>query len=331
MGLKDIKGGTHNMKIKICILICFLVPLLGACAKTNNEINEMMKLDNGEYIDITLYNASLDILEECKNKITYYQKLLDRNCGYEDLENVYSINQKRRTVVSSELAECIKYANDIVSNYDCVSLVSGGLNDVWNSAYLDKSVPSREVIDKELHIIKESKVEVSDNLVSIIGDGSLDLNFMKRGFVLSKLLEYLKQVGISEYIINYSSRTIIFGENPDGAYFKCCFWGMKNGDYKIDNIAMSCVGADIIVWYADDGYRFTTIPSCTTGKPYDGYEKLFVFGENPLLNDILAYTFFNMSLEDIQRDEKKHTIYTMMYKELNLVYRNDYLTQLMLN
>ncbi len=318
------------MKMKICILISFLLLLLGSCAKSNSELNEIIKFDTGEYVDITLYHSSKDVLEECKNKITYYRKLLDRDHGYENLENVYSINQKRNTIVSKELADCIKYANDIISNYDSASLVAGGLNDVWDSAYLDKSTPSRDVLDKELRIIKESKVEVTDNLVTIVGEGSLDLDFMKRGFMLSKLLEYLKEQKVSEYIINDSSRAIIYGHNPDAKYFKCSFFGIKNGYYKIDNIAMSCVGADIIVWYAEDGYRFTNIPSCVTGRSNDDYEKLFVFGEDPLLNDILSYVCFNLELEEVQKIEEKYSIYTMMYKELNLVYRNEYLTNLML-
>ena len=318
------------MKIKICIMLSFLLLLLGACTNSNRELNEMITLENGDYIDITLYHASKAILEECKNKISYYRKLLDRDHGYEDVENVYSINQKRSTRVSAELAEGIAYANEIISNYDSASLVAGGLNDIWDSAYLDKSTPSQEIIEKELIIIKETKVEVADTLVSIIGEGSLDLDFMKRGFMLSKLLEYLKEKKISEYIINDSSRAIIYGHNLDANYFKCSFFGIKNGYYKIDNIAMSCGGADITVWYREDGYRFTTIPSCTTGISYDGYEKLFVFGENPLLNDILFYVCFNLKLEEVQKVEEKYKIYTMMYKELNLVYRNEYLTNLIL-
>ncbi|MCM1131660.1 MAG: FAD:protein FMN transferase [Roseburia sp.] len=318
------------MKIKGFILISFLLLLLGACTKSNRELNEMITFDEGDYIDLILYNSSQEIFDECKNKIEYYRRLLDREHSYEGIENVYTINQKRSAIVSSELAEAITYANEILSNYDSASLVSGGLNDIWYSAYLDKSTPSYEIIERELNIIKETRIEVTDTLVSIIGQGSLDLDFMTRGFMLSKLLEYLKENKVSEYIINDSSRAIIYGHNPDAKYFKCSFFGIKNGYYKIDNIAMSCGGADITKWYREDGYRYTTIPSCTTGVSYDGYEKLFVFGENPLLNDILFYVCFNLELEEVQKVEEKYKIYTMMYKDLNLVYRNEYLTNLML-
>lgn len=317
------------MKIKMLILLSFVILLLTSCSY--GEINEMIFLDNNEYIDITLYHTSKEILEECKDKIIYYKKLFDRNQEYDEIENVYTVNKKRTVTVSKELAECIEYANGILSNYDCASLAAGGLNDLWYDAYIDKSEPSREAIEKELNIIKETKVEVLDTLVTITGDGNLDLDFMKRGCMLAKLLEYLKEKNVKEFIINDSSRTIIYGIDPNGKYFNCSFLGMKDGYYKIENIAMSCVGADINVWYAKDGYRFTTIPSCTIGKALDFYEKLFVFGQNPMLNDILAYAFFNMELEEVQKEEEKYGVYAMMYKELNLVYRNEYLTNLMID
>ncbi len=38
-----------------------------------------------------------------------------------------------------------------------------------------------------------------------------------------------------------------------------------------------------------------------------------------------------MKLEEIQKEEVSKEVYTMMYKDLSLVYRNSYLTELMID
>lgn len=318
------------MKIKSLILI-FLIPLLFVSCSANTELHEMISLENDEYMDIILYNTSTEILEECKEKTKFYSKFFDREHSYEGMENIYSLNKKRDVTLSGELVEALHFAESILKNYASASLLAGGLNDLWDTAYVEKTIPTSENIDKELDIISSSKLEYEDNRVSIIGEASLDLDFMKRGFILSKLKSYLLSEGVTEYIINYSSRSIIYGKNPGKKYFKSSFYGIKNGYYKMEDMAVSCLGADLIVWYSPEGYRFTNVPSCSTGIPYDGYEKLFVFSKDSLLSDILAYAFFNMKLEEIQKEEVLKEVYTMMYKDLSLVYRNSYLTELMID
>ncbi len=329
MGLRDnIKERGDCMKIKNLILFFLIFFLLSSCSSTV-EIHEMVSLNDNEYVDIILYNSTEEVLNECKEKLSYYLKLLDRENTYEGLENVCSLNTKKMVALSEELVEGIHYAEDILAQYEVASLLAGGLNDLWDAAYEQKITPSEEAIQKELQKIKTSSLKFEKNTVSIIGDASLDLDFMKRGFILSKLKSYLISEGVSEYILNFSSRTIIYGQDPKTKYFTCSFYGIKNGYYKIEDMSMSCLGADIIVWYAEDGYRYTNIPSCVTGIPNDDYEKLFVFGSDPFLSDILAYAFFNMELEEIQKEENENEVYAMMYKELNLVYRSSYLTELM--
>lgn len=326
------------MKLKNLIVFCLLVFLLTSC-KSVKELHEKIVLDNEDYVDITLYTASEETLTECKEKISYYEKLFDRNQEYAGIENVYSINKKRRVNISEELIEGIVYANDILSKYESASILAGELNDLWKDAYLkqldpevstEKNTPTEENILNAIERIQQSSIEIEDKTVSIIGNASLDLDFMKKGFIVSKLKTYLEEKGISGYIINYSARVIAFGKNPQGKYFKSSFYGIQNGHYKMNQISMACLGADITYWFGEDGYRYTTLPSCQTGKPYDGYEKVFVFGDDPLTLDILAYVFFNMELEPIQAEEKKYDVYTMMYKNLNLVYRNEALTNLMM-
>ena len=62
--------------------------------------------------------------------------------------------------------------------------------------------------------------------------------------------------------------------------------------------------------------------SCSTGIPYDGYEKLFVFSKDSLLSDILAYAFFNMKLEEIQKEEVSNVEWNS-YDEIEEKYNND--------
>lgn len=301
--------------ISIVTLLCL------SCSKST-LVNSTIYVGD-YYIDITLYDGDSNNLNEVENIYRYYGMLFDNENEYDGMVNVASINNATDYVsVSTELLNIIKYSLNMQDELNGIYNPLGkDLLDIWSEACDTDIMPAKDLILQELAEINESSISIDGNKVKIIGNARLNLDVFARAYANQKVEEYLLNSNITDYILNYFSRSISLGQADKNGY-KLSLYGIKNGYYYFNNLSISTVGCDIDSFIADNK-KYTNIIDFNTGYSLTNYDKLFVAGDDPLLNDILAYAAYNMDLDEIKALEEKYNVSFLIYKDLGIVYQGD--------
>ena len=304
---------------KLIILFLIFFPMLCfSCSKENDEINSTIKISD-VYVDITLKKGTEENIADIENIYNYYNKLFDNENEYEGLINIASINNATDYIqVSTELENIIKYSLNLMDELgNCFNPLGKKLNDIWKDACNSNVMPSNNEIEEMLKEIKESSLSISDNNIKILGNAKLDLDMFAKSYANQKVKEYLEENNITDYILNYYSRSITLGNSKDG--YDISLYGIKNGYYNLNNLSISTVGNDLES-VTFENIKYTTTINYQTGYSNSNYDKLFVVGEDALLNDILAYVAYNKSIDEIIELENKYNVSFLVYKDLELVY-----------
>lgn len=156
-----------------------------------------------------------------------YHKLTDRYNKYDDLVNIYYLNEVLKNdeeiVIDSRLAKIIEiglsYYNE---TNDLFNIASGNLTEIWKNFIDDCDiVPSN--LDVNINI---SDISLNENKFSKKNNIKIDLGGLAKGYTTELAGSYLESKGITSYIINaggnvkvgkpYNKETYIIGiTNPD--------------------------------------------------------------------------------------------------------------------
>lgn len=311
----------------LILLTSFL--LLG-CSKPITFVNLFYRYENNEYIDINLYG---DVSESnCDDIIIltdYWNIMLDHENVNDEKNNIAALNKYKTISMKDDMIELLKKVIEICKEYDTVDPLYGSLKDLWDLHQITKQLPTEEEYMNEILVSKESKITIENNNVSLLGNGILDIDYVKKGYIGEKIKEYLQSKNIDRYVINYNADLVLYGKNEDGKAFESAFYGMKNGTYYLSDITLVRFTADGNCFYTDNGRRWANIPSFVTGIPNDTFETLFLLGQDSLKNAILGYAYYSLEVEDVKTGEDKYDFMFAGYRDRKLVYRSEKLVNLL--
>lgn len=318
---------------KLSILLLVLLGILIGCSHEEIlEYNMFYRYKNNEYIDINFYQkGSEENANDILSLIDYWNIMLDHEHVNDTKNNLAALNINKYANLDDELVELIKYTTDLSIDYRVVSPLYGTLKDLWDLHMITEELPTKDECLTQIEVAKSTRVAINDNDVHLLGDGLIDLDYIKKGFIGEKIKEYLASKEIDRYVINYNADLVLYGKNKNGGSFETSFYGMKNGTYNLSDITLVRVTADNNCFYTKDGRRWADIPSFVTGMPNDTFETLFVLGDNALKNSILAYAYYSLEVEDVKLDEEKNNIMFAGYRDKNLVYRSPKLENLLID
>lgn len=309
-------------KISGFILLIIFVLIISSCQDVS-EYNLFYRFENNEYIDINLYQKGDESnAQDIITAIDYWNIMLDHENVNDTNDNLASLNVNKYANLDDELVELIKYTIDLSSSYKVVNPLYGTLKDLWDLHMITEELPTENECLTQIEVSLSTRVAINGNDVHLLGDGLIDLDYIKKGFIGEKINEYLWSKGIDRYVINYNADLVLYGKNKNGGSFETSFYGMKNGTYNLSDITLVRVTADNNCFYTKDGRRWADIPSFVTGIPNDTFETLFVLGEDALKNSILAYAYYSLEVADVKLDEEKNNIMFAGYRDKNLVYRS---------
>lgn len=309
-------------KISGFILLIIFVLIISSCQDVF-EYNLFYRFENDEYIDINLYQKGDESnVQDIITAIDYWNIMLDHENVNDTNDNLAALNVNKYANLDDELVELIKYTIDLSSSYKVVNPLYGTLKDLWDLHMITEELPTENECLTQIEVSLSTRVAINGNDVHLLGDGLIDLDYIKKGFIGEKIKEYLWSKGIDRYVINYNADLVLYGKNKNGGSFETSFYGMKNGTYNLSDITLVRVTADNNCFYTKDGRRWADIPSFVTGIPNDTFETLFVLGEDALKNSILAYAYYSLEVADVKLDEEKNNIMFAGYRDKNLVYRS---------
>jgi thiamine biosynthesis lipoprotein len=296
-------------KIFFSFFLCFIIILI--LFINLNKKNSYYKIYS--YFDtdiiITLYDTNKTKSNNIFNKIediySLYDKLLDKQNKYDNLENLYTINHnflKDDSIkISSELADLIKYGLDIYEKSDnYIDISKGNIWDLWD-AYLTTKINKPSNLELTLannqnieDIVLNDENELENNHVN------LNFNLIIKGYVLDIICDLLKENNIDYYTIN-DGENIIVGKSLNDNYKI----GIEDPDNENNVLTILSASEEAISitdysnnYYVEDNTRYHSYISSKTLYPANNFKGVIVISDDIKNSEYLSKTLFFMSLEE---------------------------------
>lgn len=261
------------------------------------------------YINVKLYSTKskkeIDgYFEDIDYLYSSYNKLTNRYSKYDDVVNVYYLNE---ILNNGDVIEIDKRLSDIISvgiNYydktnGLFNIASGNLTGVWKN-FIDtcNTLPSSSEFNVNTSI---SDVKLDGNMYSKNNNVKIDLGGIAKGYVTEIVGDYLEDNGISNYIINAGGNVKV-GKAYDKDYFVVGITDPNNTSgifTKVNINNMSVVTSGSYQRYCElDGKLYNHIINPITKYPTSYVKSVTVIGEDSMLCDIYSTYLFLLPVED---------------------------------
>lgn len=280
--------------------------------------------DNGDY-KLSKEDAN-NYYNEIKKELNELNRITDNFSSNENNTSIYDLNEKRSIEVSDKLIDVINYSVKLIEDTNgYFNPFMGKVNKVWKDFINDKDqkeLPNDDLIKELINEVNNTSVSIKDNLVTINGNGDIDLGGVVKGYALEWIRSYLDSKNVKNYLIQCSASSIyVSGIEKTVAISKPYNSGyVKNVTIKNQGIATSSGEYQNKVI---DGRRYHHLINPFTGYPGDLYESISVIGDidNGLL-DAYSTAIFNMEYDDIVKFAKDKNLNIIIYdgnesKEIN--------------
>lgn len=294
-------------KKKILIVFILFLFLCTGCSFQNKEYTmNLYYMDT--YIYVKFYsrdkNLSLQVKEEIEKIYKEYHQLTDRYQSYEGIFNVYDIyhNEEKSDILTldSKLYELLDYSDNFQEKTEGLFTIDiGAIVDVWKK-YRDQGygLPTKQELKKANN--KQELVLLGNNQIKN-NHPNLDLGAISKGYATQKVGEYLKSVGITEYLINAGGNVLV-GTNPEKDTYRI---GIQ-GPNKDGTLVTVVNGSNISVVtsgsyernYVYQGKTYSHIIDPNSLYPADKLKSVTVITFDSALGDLLSTTLFLMDIEE---------------------------------
>ena len=282
----------------------------------------------GTAIDIVLNEGSEQNLTDMENILSDLDALTDYYHP-RDINNVYTINQTNDTVtIDSELYKILESAINAISyGATYFNPLCGSLSNKWKEALANNEVLSETVINEELEKINSSHIEFNEvnNTVHRIGEATLDLGGIAKGYAIDSLYAYLESNNITHYLINGGRSSILVGEkiNSDGYYRIGLSKEYPNHHIRVKNCVVSTSG-NTEQGKVIEGEKYSHIVNPMTGMVKTNYDEVIVISSlsQGFKGDMLSTSFMLSTIDEIKEVETNFDVYTIVIKDHEIIYRN---------
>lgn len=285
------------MKYFISLLMFFLLVFLIYSYIPKEYNNNYFYM--GTVINVQIKSSKKNIskiFNEVDNILKEYHQLTDRFNEYENLINIYTINNTSNQLeIDPKLYNIIDYSlNWAELSSGLFDIGLGNVIDVWKD-FINKKreLPNLEELTKltkkEIKLIPPNK---------IIGGSNIDLGGVAKGYVVDVIANYLKEQKINDFIINAGGQVFVGKRNKD---YKI---GIKNPDemgsllvIKGQNINVATSGGyERFLEY--EGIRYHHIIDPNTLFPSDYMQSVSVISKEGRLSDVLSTLLFVMPIDE---------------------------------
>ena len=307
-----------------------LIDLLFLCScNANNQIKTtslkpIYAMDTIIYINFYNVDNADSYFDDIKNIYDSYDSL---SSDYElkNVSNVKELNDKRRIEASDDLIlllqSAISYMN-ITNGY--YNPFIGRLSHLWKDAIKDKRIVDDSIISSELEIMNSTSIVFDGNVVSLVGDGNIDLGGIAKGFATKKVCEYLKSKNIESYLINAGESSIALGTKDSNNFKVALSAPYSNSNISVISTKNKSIGTssgrnqNCII----DGIRYHHLLNPFTGWPADFYDNVNILNDDPLLCDVYSTAVFAMDMDMAISFANELNFDILLYKDNEIIYES---------
>lgn len=288
-------------QIAICVGCLFFFLFLFPFQKEKEVKINLFYFDT--YIEVKFETKkSSDEVEKIKEEITdlyqIYHQLANR---YEEYGNnvyylIHNDSKEDVIVVDARLYELLEYSNEwIVKSNGKLNINMGCVIDIWKNHMSQNDIPNSQEFDT-----------CSNDALELLGDNkvknnhpNIDLGALAKGYTTQKVGEYLKQQGISNYLIN-AGGNVLAGDVSGKSGYKI---GIQNPNdntvFKVLKIKEKAIvtSGGYERFYVYDGKKYHHIIDPSTNFPGEYMKSVTVIADDSGLADALSTTLFLMPVE----------------------------------
>jgi len=265
-----------------------------------------------------------------------YDHLATNTMPYPGVANVYTINQTNEPVaVSSALFHLLKFAWEMkTETRGYFNPLIGGLADLWkkdlfntpapgeestgvSSENFVPSVPSDIEIQAELDKMNSSSLVFDESkwTVQRLGEGEIDLGGVAKGYAGQIAQKYLAEKGVSQYLVDAGSSTVLLGENylSSQGTFAVDFKGIK-GKYTV--VKDTCLGTSAMDQQnvTIGGKLYSHVINPVSGSALVDWHGVVLAGEDAGVLDALSTAFMILGPAASESLRLKYGLSAMFYK-----------------
>lgn len=300
---------TYIFEAIIIILLISLLALSSIFNKNKLKLysQDMYYMDT--LINIKLYaksdNDANIHFKEIDNVFSSYHKLTDPYNKYENINNVYYINNNKDNIkdiqIDNKLYNLISDSLNIRAKTDYLFNINLGCQiEIWKT-YRDsgEGIPSIS----ELNNCKSNEIVLLPDNKILNNHPNINLGGVAKGYATKEASLYLKNNNVKYFLINAGGNVEV-GDNYLKPYYKI---GIENSldksnlkVLKVNNIAVITSGSSER-FYTYNGIKYGHIIDPRTSWPNNNYNSVSVITSDGMLGDILSTTLF---LTDIETGKK---------------------------
>ncbi|MFK4911994.1 FAD:protein FMN transferase [Lactococcus petauri] len=212
-------------KLFIFLTAAVSIFLLAACSsnkETRDLLEQPIKKDAttmGTYIQVTVYDKGKEkAVEEALNIAEKYNDWVSVDQAKSVVDKINDNAGIKPVKVNSEIYQLIKLGYNYSAKDMGYDITIGPLSKLWNIGFPDARKPSQDEIDKVLPLINYQFIQFNekDSTVYLRQKGArLDLGSIAKGYTAMKMVESLKNNGVTTGIVDLGSSSIyVIGHSP---------------------------------------------------------------------------------------------------------------------
>lgn len=289
-------------------MLLALVTLFSSCTETK-VTRQSFAFDT--VLNITADEKYNEEISEAFRMCQGYEKVFSRTNKESEL---YKINNKVSVLPSKEIKEVLEFSLDMSKKTDgAFDVTVAPLVDLWD-VNKRTAPPSSEEIEKAKENVGYENISSAP---FSLGKASLDMGAVAKGYIADRLVDYFKEKGADDVIIDLGGNVALVGEHSVGIR------NPKKPDEVFAVIHLkdkSAVTSGAYQRYFDyEGKRYHHIIDPRTGYPSDGdILSVTVVSPSSMVADALSTSIYILGEDALSLcEEFPHTDAIIIRKDLN--------------
>ena len=264
--------------------ILLLLGLLSSCSSVHHALSAY---GYGTAWTIHLYQGSEADCQRIADFVSSSSRYFDVSESGGGEKGLYALNHSEDFVeldpmVIEALGKAIELERETQGAF-CYHL--GEVTDLWISCLEKDELPAEEELSAALSRAKETSVEISGTRAKRIGRGKIDLNALGKGYCCEKIRESLREKGISKYLVDGGTSSILIGENSGSSgEVKVILADAPSRYFMAKNASVSC-SSSTRQEYEIGGVRYSHIVDPKSGQAKVVYDAVYLRGDDPCALD----------------------------------------------
>ena len=284
-------------------------------SKTEKYSTQIFAMDT--VMDISVYDQDDSVLTEVSDLI----KELDHNLSTTNKESeIYKLNQEKQASLSKSTSELLQLGLTFCQKTNgALDLSIYPVVQSWGFTTDTYRIPSPDEIHTLLENVDYSKILFSseEQSVSIPEQMEIDLGSVAKGYTGNKIVELLKNHGITSALLNLGGNVQVLGNKPDGSSWNVGIQDPLSDDYLgslfVTDSAVITSGGYERYFEDENGNVYWHIIDPSTGYPArSGLISATAIGPDGAYCDALSTSLFIMGKEKAEQFWKENQDFEMI-------------------